>query len=161
MTQYGHWIHTHAILGFFITLLVGSFVSFISSWASLVHLLSLGFLGPFPNSVFPWAFTNSFGLTWLNFLILHLWGSWACHQPLTFFACINSGLLWPILTFLHHILPITTSLFSGSFKPVCFLKAYLFILWAYDPLFLPIGLNGFSIHLLTLFSPCCWASSFY
>ena len=48
--------------GFCITLLVGSFVLFISSRVSLAHLLSLGFLGPFSNSAFPWAFTNSFGL---------------------------------------------------------------------------------------------------
>ena len=50
---------------------------------------------------------------------------------------------------------------SGSFRPICFLKAHLFILWAYDPLFLPLGLNSFSINLLTLFYPCFWASSFY
>ena len=53
----------------------------------------LGILGPFSNSAFPWVFTNSFGLPWLNYLILHPWGSWACHQPFTFFACITSGLL--------------------------------------------------------------------
>ena len=39
--------YTHAILGFFITLLVGSLVSFISSWASLAHSLSLGIFGYF------------------------------------------------------------------------------------------------------------------
>ena len=54
-----------------------------------------------------------------------------------------------------------TFLFLGSFRPICFLKAHLFILWAYDPLFLPFGLNSFSINLLTLFYPCFWASSFY
>ena len=32
---------------FFITLLIGSFVPFISSWTSLAHLLSLGILGHF------------------------------------------------------------------------------------------------------------------
>ena len=41
MTQYDHWIHTHAILGFFITLHVGSFVPFISPWASLTLFLIL------------------------------------------------------------------------------------------------------------------------
>ena len=50
---------------------------------------------------------------------------------------------------------------SGSFRTVCFLKVHLFNLWTHDPLFLPLGINGFSIHLLTLFCPCCWASSFY
>ena len=45
------------------------------------------------NSASPWAFTNSFGLPWLNYFIFHLWDSWAHHQLLTFFACITSGLL--------------------------------------------------------------------
>ena len=79
--------------GLCITLFVGSFVPFISSWPSLTHLLSLGFLDPFLNSMFSWAFTNSFRLPWPNYLTLHHWGLWACHQPFTFFACITSGLL--------------------------------------------------------------------
>ena len=54
-----------------------------------------------------------------------------------------------------------TSLFPSSFRPIYFLKAHLFISWACDPLFLPLGLNSFSIHSLTLFCSCCWASSFY
>ena len=95
-----------------ITLLVGFFVSFISSWAPLGHLLSLSFLSPFSYFTFPWAFTNSFGLPWPNYFILHPWSSWACHQPLTFSACITSGLLWLILTFLHHILPMSLLLLS-------------------------------------------------
>ena len=67
-----------------ITLLVGSFVPFLSSWVSLAHLLSLGILGPFSSSTFSWVFTNSFRLPWPNYLIFHLGGSWAFHQPLTF-----------------------------------------------------------------------------
>ena len=161
MTQYGHWIHTYAALGFVISLLVGSFVSVISSWVSLAHLLSLGILNPFSSSVFPWVFTNSFRLPWSNYLILHPRGSWAFHQPLTFFTCINSGLLWLILTFLHHILSMSLLLLSpGSFRPVCFLKAHLFIFWTYDLLFLPLEFNSFSIHSLTLFYLYYWASSF-
>ena len=39
--------------GLCITLLVDSFVPFISFWASFAHLLSLDFLGPFSNSAFP------------------------------------------------------------------------------------------------------------
>ena len=42
------------------------------SWAFLAHLLSLGFLDPFTNSTFPWAFTNFIGLSWPNYLILIL-----------------------------------------------------------------------------------------
>ena len=34
-------------------------------------------------------------------------------------------------------------LFSGSFEPICFLKAHLLISWTSDPLFLPFGFNGF------------------
>ena len=54
-----------------------------------------------------------------------------------------------------------TSLFPGSFRPICFLKAHLFISWACDPLFLSLGLNGFFLTLLTLFFPYRWDSSFY
>ena len=48
-------------------------------------------------------------LTSLNFPDL---GSWAIHQHFTFFTCITSGLLWPIFTFLHHILPMGLLLLS-------------------------------------------------
>ena len=55
--------------------------------------------------------------------------------------------------FSHHTLPmgllLIISLFPGSFEPICFLKAYLLISWTCDPLFLPLGLNGF------LFSISC------
>ena len=67
-----------------ITLLVSPFGPFLSPWASLAHLLSLGILCPFSNSTFSWAFTNSFKLPWPNYLILHSWVSWAFHQPLDF-----------------------------------------------------------------------------
>ena len=63
-------------------------------WAFLTHYIacglfwpisfSLGILGPLSNSAFPWAFTNSFGLSWSNYCILHSWSSWALHQPITF-----------------------------------------------------------------------------
>ena len=66
-----------------ITLFVGSFGPFLSPWVFSAHLLSLGILGPFSNFAFPWVFTNSFGLSWPNYRILHPWGSWAFHQPLT------------------------------------------------------------------------------
>ena len=39
------------------------------------------------------------------------------------------------------------SLFPGFFKPTCLFKTHLFISWAYDPLFLPHGPNGFAICL--------------
>ena len=42
------------------------------SWASLAHLLPIGFLIPFTNSAFPWAITNFIGLPWPNYFILIL-----------------------------------------------------------------------------------------
>ena len=51
----------------------------------------------------------------------------------------------------HTAHGLATSLSPGSFRPVCFLKTYLFILWAYDPLFLPLGLNSFYFLFLFLF----------
>ena len=96
----------------------------------MFHLFFLGH--PWPIC-FPWAslalsltlhshglLFNFFGFLRPNYLIPHSWGSWAYHQPLTFFVCITSSLLWPILTFLHHILPMGLLLLSfwtlvGSF----------------------------------------------
>ena len=51
---------------------MSSYVSFIFPWASLAHLLALGFLGPFTNFVFPWAFTDFIGLPQPNYFILIL-----------------------------------------------------------------------------------------
>ena len=79
-------------IGSFITSLAGSCVPFVFPWASWARLLSLGFLGPFLNFAFPWAFTEFFGIPRPNYIISHPWGSWACHQPLTFFAFITLGL---------------------------------------------------------------------
>ena len=91
-----------------------------------------------------------------------LWASWACHQPLTFFVFITLGLPRPIFTFPHHILPMICFFsLSGSFKLIYLFKTHLFVSWTCDPLFLPLGLNGFSIHLPTPFCLCCWASPFY
>ena len=53
-------------------LLMGSCVPFVLPWASLAYLLVLGFLGPFSNFVFPWAFTDFVGLPWPNYFILIL-----------------------------------------------------------------------------------------
>ena len=55
----------------------------------------------FTNFVFPWAF---YWLHWAfpaQLLHTHPWGSWACHQSPTLFACIALGLPRPILTFFH------------------------------------------------------------
>ena len=96
-------------------------------WASLAHLLSLGFLGPFINFAFPWAFTNFIGLPWPNYLILILGVHGPAINPLLFFVCITLGLQWPILTFLYHILPMGMLFLSfqaflspfASLIPIC------------------------------------------
>ena len=58
---------------------------------------------------------------------------------------------------------LTISLFPDSFEPIYFLKAHLLILWTCDPLFLPLGLNGFFVLYLlpTSFRSVLlgWASS--
>ena len=41
-------------------------------WASLAHLFALGFLDPFTNFVFPWAFIDFIGLPRPNYFILIL-----------------------------------------------------------------------------------------
>ena len=47
------------------------------------------------------------------------------------------------------------SLFPGSFEPIYFLKAHLFISWTCDPLFLPLELNSFcSLSFANFFSVC-------
>ena len=123
-----------SLLGFFRLIaysflndLVWSFGLFWLHCASLAHLLSLGPFGHFPNFAFLWAFTNSFGIPWSNYLILHPLSSWTFHQLLTFLIFITSGLLWYILTFLHHILPMGLLLLSfraplspsTSSRPIC------------------------------------------
>ena len=72
------------------------------SWASLAHLLFLGFLIPFTNFAPPWAFTNFVGLHWPNYLILILGVHrlainpllslfallWVCNDPFSLFYII-------------------------------------------------------------------------
>ena len=121
-----------------ITLLMGSFGPFLSPWASLAHLHSLGILGPFSNSAFSWAFTNSFGLPWSNYLILHLWGSWASHQLLTFLLPYFGSAMAHSYFFLHHIMLISLLLLSlGSSRPICFPQdsfIYFMSLWSIIPI---------------------------
>ena len=154
MTQYDYWV--------FYYISCGALVSHLFPLGHpCPHLLSLGILSHI--SAFPWVFTNSFEFPRPSYLILHPWGLWPFHQPLTFFTCITSSLLWPTLTFLHHILSMGLLLLSlqapldpfASSWPIC-----LFYGPSYYPLFLPLGLKGFfSIHSLTLLYPYCWASS--
>ena len=145
-----------------IILLVGSFVSFPPPWASSTHLLSLGILDSFSNSTFPWAFTNSLGLLWPNYHILHFLDSWVFHQPLTFsFHYFGSAVAHSHFSTSYNAHGFTISfsmLLLGSFAS---LKAHLLILWAYNPLFILFGFNGSSINPLTHLYLYCWASSYY
>ena len=138
---------------------MGSCVPFVFTWTSLTHLLSLALflalhsyefllnsLG-FPGPIALFLILEAYGLGINPFLsLLSLF--WVCRSPFSLFHIIYC----PWFSFF---------LFSSSFKPIYPLKAYLFISWAYDPLFLLLVLNGFSIHLLTLFYPHCWASPFH
>ena len=148
--------------------------------APLSHFILLGILSLFHHFQAPLSHSNSFvpfysfghprpipilysygpllshlGFPGPNYHILYFWGLWAFHQPLTHLIQYFRP-LWPILAFLHHILPMGLLFLSpGFFRPICYLKAHLFILWTYDPLFLSFGLNGFLLNLLTLFFPYC------
>ena len=108
-------------------------------WASLALFLTLYFHGFLLNSLgFPGLITLSLilgahGLA-INPLLFLFSLLWACRGPFSLFHIIYC--LWSAF-----------SLFLGSFKPIYLLKAHFFISWACDPLFLPLGLNGFSIYL--------------
>ena len=118
---------------------MGFYVPFVFPWASLTHLLALGFLSPFTNFVFPWAFTGFIGF-------------WAYCGP--------------FLLFSHHTLPMgllfTISLFPSSFEPIRFLKAHLHILWTVIHYSCCSDLMVFVLYLLpTYFRSMLlgWASS--
>ena len=141
-------------------LLKGSCVPFVFPWVSLAYLLALGFLGLFPNFVFPWAFTDFIGLLRPNYFILILGVYGLTINPLLSLLALLWACRDPFLLFSHHTVPmgllLTISLFPGSFEPICFLKAHLLISWTCDPLFLPLGLNGFFVLCLLPTSLCCW-----
>ena len=137
MTQHGHWIYIHATVGFLDLLhcLWAPLAHFFLLWprpilSPLAHFFLLGHPQPI---CFPWAFSA-------HFLILHSHGfllnllsfpnpitisfilgahGLSINPLLSYF--ITSVLLWPILTFLHHIMPMSLLLLSlGSFRPICF-----------------------------------------
>ena len=112
-------------------LLMGSCVPFVFfSWASLVRLLLLGFLIFFTNSAFPWVIINFIGLPWPNYFILIPGVHKLAINPLLSLFALLLGLQWPILTFLHHILPMGMLFLSfrdslGPFtssRPICLFR---------------------------------------
>ena len=119
-------------------------------WASSALLLTLYSHGllltslGFPNPITSYSSLGFMGLPSISYsLCLH------CFGPVVAYSHFFS----------HHTLPmgllLTISLFSGSFEPTCFLKTHLLISWTCDPLFLPLGLNGFcSLSFAYFFSVC-------
>ena len=132
--------------------LLGILGPLIFFWASLALLLtphshellltSLGFPGPI--TLFSSLGFMGLPLT-LYFLCLHYFG------PMVVLSHFSTS-------YIAHGYAI--SLFPGFFKPTCLFKVHLFISWARDPLFLPLGLNGFAICLPILCCPCRWAFFF-
>ena len=119
-------------------------------WASSAFFLTLHSPGLLLNSsCFPGPITLSLilgvhGLA-INPLLSLFLLLWACGGPFSLFHIIHCP--WFAFSFC-----------PSSFKSIYLLKAHLFISWTCDSLFLPLGLNGFSIYLPTLFCSCCWAS---
>ena len=121
-------------------------------WASLALLLTLHFHGLLLTSLgFPGPITLFSSLGFMGL-------------PLTpYFLCLRY--FKPAVAHSHFAISYTAHvyvifLFPGSFKPTCLFKAYLFISWACNPLFLPLRPNDFAIYLPTLCNPCCWAFFF-
>ena len=99
----------------------------------MAHLLPLGFLIPFTNSAFPWAITNFIGLSQPNYFILILGIYGLAINPLLSLFLLFLGLQWPILTFLHHILPMGMPFLSfqaslspfTSLRPICLFHEFV------------------------------------
>ena len=135
-------------------------------WASLAHLLALGFLGPFTNFVFPWAFTDFIGFPQPNYFILILGVYGPAINPLLSLLALLWACRGPFLLFSHHTLPmgllLTISLFPGSFEPICFLKAHFLFHGPVIHYSCRLDLMVFVLYLLPtsfLFVLLDWASS--
>ena len=140
---------------------------YIALWALLSHLFLLGH--PWPIC-FLWAslallltlHSHGLLLTSLDFPgpIILFSSLGFMGLPLThYFLCLHY--FRPIVAHSHFSISYTAheyaiSLFPGFFKPICLLKAHLFISWTYNPSFLPLGPDGFATCLPTLCCPCCW-----
>ena len=153
MSQFSHWAHTYATLGF-----LGPLYCL---WAPFALFFFLGHPWPISNSAFLWDFTNSFGLSWPNYHILHPWSSWAFHQPFTFL--------------IHYFGPVVSYSYSStSYNAHGFTASFFGLLWAhllssrsicllYGPMThysYYLDLMSFLLILLTLSCPYCWASSY-
>ena len=119
-------------------------------WVSSAHLL-------IPHS--HGLFTNFIGLPWPNNFIFIL----GVHRPainplLSLFALPWAYSSLSSLFYLIHCPWDATYFFLDFFEPTCLFKTHLFISWACDLLFMPLGPNGFLLSVLSI--PCCpyyWA----
>ena len=64
---------------------------------------------------------------------------------------LNCWPLYPNLKCDIHCPWDAISFFPGFFEPACLFKTHLFICWACDPLFLPLGPNGFLLSIFQFF----------
>ena len=118
------------------------------------HLFSLGRLGPVCS---PWVSSAFFLTLYSHGLLLNSLG-FPSPITLSLILGVHGFAINPILSLLSLLLVCRNpfllfhiiycpwfafSLFPDSFKLIYLLKAHLFILGACDPLFLPLGLNGF------------------
>ena len=136
-------------------------------WAPLAPFFFLGHPRPI---CFPWVssahflilhshgFTNSFRLPWTNYHILHPWGSWAFHQPLTFLIHYFGPIVAHFYSSISHNAHGFTISFSGllwvhllSSRPICFLYGPMTHCYCHS------SLMGLLSILLTLSCPYCWA----
>ena len=155
MAQQGHW-----------------FLCYITSRLLCPICFPLGIPGPFAFLGLPRPFflisyyhrllLNSLGFPGLITLFLILGVHGLAINPLLSLLSLLKVCCSPFSLFHIIYCPwFAFSLFLSSFKPIYLFKTHLFISWACDPLFLPLGLNGFSICLPTPFYLCCWASPFH
>ena len=125
-------------------------------WAFLAHYIAcrllypISFLFGHPWPIFfPWASLAHFLILHSHGLLLTLLGfpgpitlsfilgahRLSINPLLSYFITLD--LLWPILTFLHHILPMgLLLLFLDSFRPICFPQGpfiYFMGLWSIIP----------------------------
>ena len=117
-------------------------------WASLALFLTLHFHG---------LFTNFFGFPRPNYLIPN------SALPFPYFLCLHY--FGAVVAHSHFSTPFTAHgfaipLFPGFFKLVYFLKAHLSTSWTCDPLFLPLGFNGFFYPFTNSFLPVLLGSFF-
>ena len=82
---------------------MGSCVPFVFPCVSSAYLLALGFLGLFPNFVFPWAFTDFIGLPRPNYFILILGVYGPAINPLLSLLVLLWACRGPFLIFFHII----------------------------------------------------------